>query len=99
MTNFANSRFWRVAAVLALVLLALDVAVRYLDRPAESMPALLRSAHAQGGVVFSPNDGIVTTNQSGTIIYRWGRVEGTSGGMTVVKFDVEKKSIDRIDLK
>lgn len=97
MADFANSRFWRFIAVALVVLLALDVGHRLLSSSA--LPDLMPAALAAGGIVNTVDDGIVTTNQDGTIVYRWGKVQGTPGGLTVQRFDASKLTIDRLDLK
>jgi len=98
MEQFAQSRFWRVVAICFVVLLALDVGLRLFS--SGGFPDFMPPAHARGGgIVHSTDAGIVTTNQDGTIVYRWGQIEGTTGGMTVVKFDLNSLSIDRLDLK
>ena len=95
-----KSRFWRGAAVAIIVILACDVGLRLLDRFAPGgLPDLMPSAYAGGGIINAPLEGIVTTNEAGTIVYKWGRVEGRPGGMSVIKFDVKEQTIERIDLK
>ena len=98
MEPFARSRFWRTLAVLLVVLLGLDVGHRLFS--SDSIPNFMPSAMARsGGIVSSDIEGIVTTNQDGTIVYRWGKIEGTPGGLSVVKFDLSSLSIDRLELK
>lgn len=100
-----SSRFWRGIAIALVALLACDVGLRLLDRVApgglpDPMPAALaKGAPNGGGIIHSPTDGIVTTNETGTRVYRWGRIEGSPGGMSVIVFDVVEKTIDRVDLK
>ncbi len=102
MEQFANSRFWKTIAVVVVVLLALDVSLRWtgggVGQGGQGWPALTM-AKRSGGIVFSPTSGIVTTNAAGTIVYKWGLIEGSPAGMTVIKFDLNKQSIDRFDLK
>jgi hypothetical protein len=98
MEQIANSRFWRTIAVVVVVLLSLDVGHRLLASGTlpDPMPAALARS---GGIVASDTVGVVTTNQDGTVVYRWGKIEGTPGGLSVVKFDLKTLSIDRLDLK
>lgn len=97
MVDFANSRFWRFIAVALVVLLALDVGHRLLSSGA--IPDPMPSAFGTGGIVNTLEDGIVTTNQEGTIVYRWGKIQGTPGGLNVQRFDAANLTIDRLDLK
>ena len=99
MEQFTKSRFWRTVAVALVLLLALDVGA-HLFPAGTGMPEMMPRALAQGGGIVHITDlGIVTTNQDGNVVYRWGRIEGSPAGMTVVKFDLNSLSIDRLDLK
>ncbi len=99
MEHFTKSRFWRTLGVALVLLLALDVGA-HLFSAGTGLPEMMPHALARsGGIVHITDLGIVTTNQDGTIVYRWGRIEGSPAGMTVVKFDLNSLSIDRLDLK
>ncbi len=101
----ASSRFWRGIAIAIVALLACDVGLRILDRIApDGLPDPMAAAFANaapngGGIINTATDGIVTTNDAGTRIYRWGRIDGSPGGMSVIVFDVVEKTIERVDLK
>ena len=99
METFANSRFWRVIAVALVVLLAVDVGLRLFERDALPPVFPVARAAADGGIVWSATEGFVTTNQDGTIVHRWGRLDSTAAGAFVTRFDVNKLEIDRLDLK
>jgi hypothetical protein len=98
MEQFAESRFWKTIAVLIVLLLAVDVGHRLFS--SNALPDFMPVAQARhGGIVNTPTSGIVTTNEDGSILYRWGNIEGTPGGLLVVKYDIKSLSIDRLDLK
>ena len=42
---------------------------------------------------------VYLANEDGSVVYRWGNIEGTPGGLSVVKYDIKSLSIDRLDLK
>lgn len=98
MEHMARSRFWKTIAVVIVALLSVDVGHRLVSSGA--LPDPMAAALARGGgIVSTATEGIVTTNQDGTVVYRWGKIEGTPGGLSVVKFDLKTLSIDRLDLK